>query len=421
LTVGAALPVLHCRACGTPALHPVLDLGQTPIANGLVPPATAAAAPCFPLGVQLCEKCSLVQVTHDLPADVIFGTDYPYYTAFSRSAVERAERFARDIVQAYSLGSSSLVVELGSNDGYLLRHLRRADIGVLGVDPAIGPAEAASALDIPNIRAFFGLDVARELRREHGPADVIIANNVLAHVPDINDFASGIAALLSTTGVVTIENPSVKDMVDALSFDTIYHEHFSYLSTQAVRALFARHGLQLNHVEELPGVHGGSLRWYLSQAQGQTAAARRVLAEESAAGVGERRFYAGIAGRVQLAQARLRAFIADVRGRGQTLAAYGATAKGATLLNTTGLTAAEVSFVVDKNPAKQGKAIPGCAVPIYGPEALIRKRPAFALLLAWNLADEIVEEQREYLDRGGRFVLPVTPALRPAVLTTAAG
>jgi 2-polyprenyl-3-methyl-5-hydroxy-6-metoxy-1,4-benzoquinol methylase len=399
----------------------VLDLGRTPIANALAEPAAAASdALRFPLGVQLCASCSLVQVTHDLPAAVIFDGSYPYYSAYSSTVVARAERFARELVKARELDPRSLVMEIGSNDGYLLRHLRRAGIGVLGVDPAAGPGAAAAALGVPTVQDFFGEELAHALRRDHGQADVVVANNVLAHVPDINDFVAGIAEVLAPGGVVTIENPSVRTMVDQLAFDTIYHEHFSYLSTHAVERLFARHGLQLNHVDTLPEVHGGSLRWHLSRSPGRSAEARRVLADEAAVGVGEPRFYAGLEARVAQAQRNLRSFVADVRGKGLRIAAYGATAKGATLLNTTGLTSSDIEFVVDKNPAKQHKVIPGCGVPIRSPEALLQSRPDYALLLAWNLADEIIAEQRAYLAAGGRFVLPVTPDLTPAILKDSA-
>jgi SAM-dependent methyltransferase len=405
--------VTACRSCGSTTLAEVLDLGTTPIANALLDPSDAAAAEAsFPLGIQLCVACALVQVTHELPADVIFDDAYPYFSSYSTSFVQHAAEHVRGLIETRGVGDRSFVLELASNDGYLLKHFVDAGVPVLGIDAAPGPVEAALAAGVPTLRAFFGLEVARRVRAEHGPADVVIANNVMAHVPDVNDFVGAIAEVLADDGVATVENPWVKDLVERLEFDTIYHEHYCYLSCLSISALFERHGLHLNDVEYFEHVHGGTLRWWLSRSAARSERAQEVLATERRLGVGDAEFYAPMADEVREVQTGLVDLLRDLRGAGHRVAAYGAAAKGATLLNSSGIDASLVDFVADRNEAKWGKLMPGCRVPVLPAEALLGEQPEYTLLLAWNVAREVLRQQSEYVRRGGRFIIPVGESTR---------
>ncbi len=265
-TPGDAVPVTACRSCGRGDLREVLSLGSTPIANALVDPARRSRRdPVFPLVVVLCTACALVQLGYALPAERIFDEEYPYYSSFSDALCAHAAAHVDQLVSERSLGPSSLVVEVASNDGYLLRNVVAAGVRALGIDPSPGPAAAAEEVGVPTIVGFFGVEQAQAMRDAHGPADVIVANNVMAHVPDLDDFVGGFAALLADDGVLTVENPYVRDLVEHVEFDTIYHEHYCYFSCSSVDALMARHGLHLNDVEYFPGLHGGTLRWYIGR------------------------------------------------------------------------------------------------------------------------------------------------------------
>ena len=408
MTSAAGRPVATCRACGASGLLPVLSLGSTPVANALVDPATAPAHDeSFPLGIAFCPACTLVQLDYELPADRIFGEDYPYFSSYSDALCAHAKQYAEGVLRARRLGDRSFVVEVASNDGYLLRNFTAAGVPVLGIDPAPAPAAAAQAIGVRTVVGFFGVDRARAIRAEHGPADVIAANNVMAHVPDLDDFVGGFAELLADDGLLTVENPSVKDLVEHVEFDTIYHEHYCYYSTLAVDALMRRHDLHLNDVEYFPDLHGGTLRWHVGRKTARTERCERVLEEERAAGLATYDYYRTFADAVRTCQDELRALLIDLRSQGRTVAAYGAAAKGATLLNSTGIDTELVAYVVDRNPHKQGKLMPGCRLPIRPVEALLEARPDDLLLLAWNFAAEIVEQQQAYATGGGTFYVPV--------------
>ncbi|MEX5631286.1 methyltransferase domain-containing protein [Parafrankia sp. FMc2] len=413
---GLAAPVTACRSCDGPAPRLFLSLGATPVANRLVrADALGAADPVFPLEVGFCEQCALVQLTHALPADEIFDADYPYFSSFSDMLVRHSEKHVIDLIASRDLGPDSLVVEVASNDGYLLKAFVERGIPVLGIEPTPGPAAAARKAGVPTREEFFGADLARTLVAEGLKADVIIANNVMAHVPDLNSFVEGFSILLKDDGVIDVENPDVGALLANNEFDTVYHEHFCYFSTIAVDALMRRHGLALAGVDEFPELHGGTLRWRMQhQAAAEPASSvAAVLDGERAAGLGTFDRYASFGDGVRTLQTELAELLRSLRADGKSVAAYGAAAKGATLLNSTGIDHTLVDFVVDRNVHKQGKYIPGARIPILDPAALLERQPDYLLLLAWNVRKEIIAQQEEYAARGGRFIVPVP---RPVVL-----
>jgi SAM-dependent methyltransferase len=371
-----------------------------------VPPGTPAdAEERFPLEVAFCPQCSLVQLTADVSPERLFVDNYLYFSSFSDRLLEHASEHAARLVESRALGADSLVVEVASNDGYLLRNFVERGIPVLGIDPAPAQAAAADAAGVPTLREFFGPPVARRLR-ESRAADVIVANNVMAHTPDPNAFVEGIATLLADDGLATIENAYVRDLIEGCEFDTIYHEHFSYYSCTAVDRLVTRHGLRLLHVEQLP-IHGGSLRWHVGRRGERQESVDRLLAAETEAGVTSAGFYERFGARVERIQRDLLGLLRELKAGGARLAGYGAAAKGATLLNATGIGTELLDFVVDRNVHKQGLLMPGVRVPIEPPERLLERNPDYVLLLAWNFQDEVLEQQADYLARGGRFIVPV--------------
>ena len=397
-----------CRSCGYPGLRPFLDLGRTPIANALLTrDDLAVEEPRYPLEVGFCERCTLVQLLYTLPADAIFDSDYPYFSSYSEDLLAHSEEHVAGLVSSGRLGPERWLVEVASNDGYLLRHARDRGIRVLGIEPTPGPASAARELGIPTLEAFFGAGMAADLRRDHGPADVIVANNVMAHVPDLNGFVEGFRELIADDGLITIENPWVRDLVDHAEFDTIYHEHWCYFSCTAVDALVRRHGLFLNDVEYFPNLHGGTLRWHVGPMEAPTPRALDYLAEERSQGLTGFAAYERFGGRVEGIAGELRATLGRLKAEGASIAAYGATAKGSTLLNYTGIGHELVDFIADRNPHKQGRWTPGGRVPILPAEALLERRPDFTLLLAWNFEDEILRQQAEYRQLGGKFIVPI--------------
>jgi SAM-dependent methyltransferase len=402
-----------CGSCGGSDLELVVSLGRTPVANALVDPSNAAGTdPTYPLDVVFCSSCALVQLGFALSAEQIFDSEYPYFSSYSDELCRHAAEHVNNLIATRALGPESFAVEVASNDGYLLRNFVAAGVRALGIDPSPGPAAAAVANGIPTIVGFFGVDSAQRILDEHGPADVIIANNVMAHVPDLNDFVSGLAVLLADDGVLTIENPSVRDLVEHVEFDTIYHEHYSYFSCTSVDSLMRRHDLFLNDVEYFPHLHGGTLRWYVEKASNRSARCAEYLDDERLAGMATFDYYRQFGERVATCQLELRDLLNSLLEKGRTIAAYGAAAKGATLLNSTKLDVTQISFVVDRNVHKQGKLMPGCRLPILPVEALLEQQPDDVLLLAWNFAAEIVAQQQEFVKRGGTFYVPV-PSPRP--------
>ncbi len=395
-----------CRSCGATDLVPVLDLGMVPLADELVAPGLPAADEHhYPLTVVFCPRCSLVQIKETVPPTVLFDEDYPYFSSFSDQVLEHSRTHAEGLVDELGLGEDNLVVELASNDGYLLQWFLKAGVPVLGIDPAPGPAAAAEQRGIPTIRDFFTPELAHRLLADGVRADVILGNNVLAHVPDQNRFVAGIATILAPEGRVEIEVPYVRDMVDNCEFDTIYHEHHCIFSVTALAALFGRHGLDLIRVRHFP-IHGGSLRVTFSAVAEAEPSVEEYLEEERRIGLTEAAYYAAFSDRVEQVREDLIDLLSKLTAEGAKIAAYGAAAKGATLLNYTG--AAEyLEYVVDRNDHKHGLHMPGVRLPIYSPERLLDDPPDYLLILAWNFRDEIMRQQAEYAARGGRFIVPV--------------
>ncbi|MBI5851018.1 MAG: class I SAM-dependent methyltransferase [Planctomycetes bacterium] len=398
---------LRCRSCGSTAVRTFLDLGRMPLSDGLrKKEQLGEIEKRYPLEVAFCEDCALVQITHAVDPGELFCNEYPYYSSFSDSLLRHSEANVAALCSSRGLGKDSFVVELASNDGYLLQYFVARGVPVLGIDPAAGPVAAARARGIDTLEAFFTDELAARLVAEGKRADVIVANNVMAHVPDLCGFARGIARLLKPGGTTSIEAPYVRDLIDHCEFDTIYHEHLGYFSVTAVERLFRRHSLHLNQVVRLP-IHGGSLRYHASPTPDPDGSVERLCAEERERGVDRFEFYAGFGARVRALREELRALVLGLRARGCSIAAYGAAAKGAILVNYAGFGADVIDFCVDRNVHKQGRYLPGVNVPILAPEELLRRRPDYTLLLPWNLEREIVGQQRAYLEAGGRFVVPV--------------
>lgn len=400
--------ITACRGCGDPGIKVFLDLGETPLADALVAAdELGGAEERFPLQVAFCPHCAQVQITEDVDPQKLFVDNYLYFSSFSDHLLRHSRDHALGLIERRGLDGRSLVVELASNDGYLLKNFVEQGIRVLGFDPA--PAQAAKAIEIgvPTVSEFFGLEVGKRTRAEHGPADVIIANNVMAHIPDINDFVAGMAHLVADDGVVSVENPSVGELIARCAFDTIYHEHYFYHSCLSVDALMRRHGLFLNDVELFPDLHGGTNRWIMGRQEQPTARLLETMERERAAGLGRFDFYADFGQRVDQLRVDLMKVLQELRAEGRTIAAYGAAAKGATLLNVVGITTDLVPYVVDRNTYKQGRYMPGTNQLIRDPSVLETDPPDVLLLLAWNFAAEIMSQQQVYASAGGRFLVPV--------------
>lgn len=403
----ASETITECRSCGSDRLDVFLDLGDMPLADRLVKTAELSAPePRFPLSVAFCEDCALVQITETVDPEILFAQDYPYYSSFSPALLAHSRANALDLVERRRLGPASLVVELASNDGYLLKNYVEHGIGVLGIDPAAGPAETARRAGVPTLNLFFTREIARRLAAEGRRADVVHANNVLAHVADTNGFVAGLRMILKDDGVAVIEAPYVLPLVEHVEFDTIYHEHLCYFSVTALDRLFRRHGLYLNELKHL-AIHGGSLRLYVEPVERVGASVSGQLARERALGMDSIAFYRDLSSRVRTLKRDLAALLCRLKAEGHSIAAYGAAAKGATLVNHVGIGRDLVDFVVDRNIHKQGRHMPGQKIPILAPEALVERRPDYVLLLAWNFADEIMAQQQAYRDQGGRFIIPV--------------
>lgn len=400
----------NCRFCGTPLTESFADLGKTPLANSYVDPAHAGTPdPVYPLHARVCGECLLVQVEDVVPAEHIFS-DYAYFSSYSKSWVDHARNYADMAIERFGLDQSSSVIEVASNDGYLLQHFAARDIPVLGIEPAANVARVAEAKGIETRTAFFGAAFAQALRDEGIQANLLAGNNVLAHVPDLNDFVSGLAQLLAEDGVLTMEFPHLLRLIEDVQFDTIYHEHYSYFSLLVVERVFAQHGLRVFDVQEL-STHGGSLRVFAGRAdgpdRGESAGLENVRASETAARLGQLKTYAGFQPRVECVRDDLLAFLERARTDGKTVAAYGAAAKGNTLLNYSGVDAGQIAFVADVSPEKQNKLLPGSRIPITAPEHLKTAKPDHVLILPWNLKSEITSSHSYVRDWGGDFVIAV--------------
>lgn len=396
-----------CRSCGGMRFAPVIDLGTTPLANALLEPGLDnGREPRYPLCVVFCENCSLVQITETLPPEALFS-DYVYFSSVSDTAVASAKAIAGRMIVERNLRPDSLVIEAASNDGYLLRHYRARDIPVLGIEPAANIARVADENGIATRCAFFGRDEAARLVAEGRRCNIFHANNVLAHVADLNGFVAGIRDVLVADGMAVIEVPYLRDLIDNVEFDTIYHEHLCYFSMTSLARLFACHALVLADFERIP-IHGGSLRLFVAHAgTAQNPRVQAVLDEEDNLGMTGASYYANFAARVDRLKNDLVLLLRRLKTQGNRIAAYGASAKGATMLNFFGLGRDILDFVADRSNVKQGKLTPGVHLPILPPESLAEARPDYCLLLTWNFADEILKQQAKYRAGGGKFVVPI--------------
>jgi len=406
----AELAGLVCRFCQAPLRVTFVDLGMSPLCQRHIHPNELnAMEPFFPLHAYVCEDCFLVQLGEYVAPQEIFGF-YHYFSSYSDSWLAHAKRYTEQMIERLGLDEHSRVAEIASNDGYLLQYFVERGIPCLGIEPTANVAEAARARGIDTVSRFFGRETAQALRAERGPVDLLLGNNVLAHVPDLNDFVAGMADYLAPSGTITMEFPHLLRLMADNQFDTIYHEHFSYFSFTVVEKVFAAHGLKLVDVEELP-THGGSLRIYARHAGPDapeaSPAVHALLEREADLGVSTLEFYAPFAERVERTKRRLLSFLIEAREAGKTVAGYGAPGKGNTLLNYCGIRTDLLAYTVDRSPMKQGTFLPGTRIPVFAPEKLDETRPDYLLILPWNLVDEITGQMGRIRKWGARFVVPI--------------
>lgn len=399
-----------CQGCGAPLSRTLVDLGMQPLANSYIPIARAdAPEPVYPLHARVCDVCLLVQVDDVVPAENIFDKDYAYFSSFSDSWLAHCKLYAEDMAERFGLDAVSRVVEIASNDGYMLQYFVAMGVPVMGIEPAANVAATAVAKGVPTEVAFFGEATARRMVSEGWAADLLAAKNVLAHVPDINDFVAGVREILRPQGVFTVEFPHLLNLVQQVQFDTIYHEHFTYLSLLAVRTIAERQHLRIFDVTKQP-THGGSLRVFMARqdsAHELTANVQAVLDEEISAGLDRPDGYSGFDERVRAVRSGLLDFLATAKADDKRVVAYGAAAKGNTLLNYCGVTAADIDFVVDRNPAKQDTLLPGSHIPVRTVDALLAAQPDHVLILPWNIKNEVMRQLPEVAGWGGDFVIAV--------------
>jgi len=401
---------LNCRFCNTKVKHSFVDLGMSPLCQTHIKPEELNKyEPFYPLHAYVCTNCYLVQLDEYVAPDDIFS-DYDYFSSYSTSWVQHAKNYVDMITDRTGLNGESLVVEIASNDGYLLQHFVAKDIPVLGVEPAANVAEAAKAKGIRTTVRFFGTETGKSVREEYGPADLLLGNNVLAHVPDINDFVGGMKALLNKGGTITMEFPHLLKLIDENQFDTIYHEHFSYLSFYTVEKIFAHHGLTLFDVEEVP-THGGSLRIFARHDDESdrevTQRAIDLRNYEIERGLNDLKIYQEYEEKVKETKRKLLEFLIEKKREGKTVVGYGAPGKGNTLLNYCGIRQDFLDYTTDMSPQKQGKYTPGCRLPIMDPAVIKETKPDYVLILPWNLAKEITAQHAYISEWGGKFVVPI--------------
>jgi SAM-dependent methyltransferase len=401
---------IPCRFCGTKLEDTFADLGMTPLCQRHVKREELNDMERFyPLHALVCRRCKLVQLGEYVSPEEIFG-DYAYFSSYADTWLRHAQRYTEDMIERLDLGPKSLVVEVASNDGYLLQYFVEKGIPVLGVEPAANVAEVAREKGIRTVVEFFGEATARKLREAHGAADLLLGNNVLAHVPDLNDFVEGMHVLLAPSGVITMEFPHLMQLVEQNQFDTIYHEHFSYFSFTTVEKVFAAHGITLFDVEEL-GTHGGSLRIYgrhaADEARAVTARAVELREREKRWGVDDMALYYSFDERVKATKRAILSFLVEAKGRGKRIVGYGAPGKGNTLLNYCGIGTDFLDYTVDRSPHKQGTFTPGTHIPIHDPERIRETKPDYVFILPWNLKEEIMKQMAHIREWGGKFVVPI--------------
>ena len=399
-----------CRFCGASLSRTFVDLGMSPLCQTHIEAHQLNhMEPFYPLHAYVCEKCFLVQLEEFVAPGDIFS-EYAYFSSYSDSWVQHAKRYTDMMVERFGIGSQSLVMEIASNDGYLLQHFVKRQVPVLGIEPAANVAQAALAKNVRSVVRFFGTKSAGEISAEFGQADLLLGNNVLAHVPDLNDFVAGMKLALKPQGIITMEFPHLLRLVEENQFDTIYHEHFSYFSFFTVEQVFAAHGLTLFDVDELP-THGGSLRIYGRHTQDAgkpvTARVADLRSRELAAGVNRFDYYTSFSEKVKETKRKVLDFLIHARREGKTIVGYGAPGKGNTLLNYCGIRTDFIDYTVDRNPYKQGKYTPGTHIPILHPDRIRETRPDYLFLLPWNLKDEIIQQMAYIREWGGRFVVPI--------------
>ncbi len=408
------MPVIHqagrCRFCDTALVHTFVDLGMSPFSNAFIKPEQyRAMEPFYPLHAYVCDCCFLVQL-EEFESPQYFFSDYVYFSSYSDSWLQHAKTYTEQMIHRFGFNAKSQVIEIASNDGYLLRYFKEQGIPVLGIEPAENVAKVAQAAGIQTLTKFFGVGTAKEIAASGTQADLLLGNNVLAHVPDVNDFVAGMKLVLKSDGVITVEFPHLLQLLANNQFDTIYHEHFSYLSFTTAEKIFAKHGLTLFDVEELP-THGGSLRVYVQHAESRrhavSAGVESLKKREIAAGITDLNTYRRFSENVRATKRNLLDFLVRAKREGKSVVGYGAPAKGNTLLNYCGIGTDFLDYTVDRSPHKQGLFLPGTRIPVYEPERIRLTRPEYVLILPWNIKDEIIEQMSYVRKWGAQFVVPI--------------